>query len=724
MAITVTYSDGRKVVSDRGKTTEFNARGKKIVRLVKTTTPTGGTRFSRPSQVRIAGLSKNDTQNILPFITAAQREAANKNATARLVIESLAASRKRQEVKRLNTLHMLTLTPDGRRNLQVLSSGQASAFLSKNKNAPFSKDFRAKIQRFIEQNRPAGRRQKKFRFEITVLGDTYGTDSKKEAKFLLALKKTISRDQKFKKDFRDAIRSAGLNIGRGDKILLRAFKGAGQTGIGLLFSGRFIANAVDKLVIGVGGILTPNSRREVLREAGRAAKKTPITVAKGLDPTKPENWANIIIVATAVIAKGFTLKKVNKAYAKANKTLKLVTKAKIKARRLLGAKHRIVKKLIRQERKLKAIVSKLDKKRSLPSRALKVKTKTGKVGAKSKIKIITKKSVIRKETDLKDIKFKGKFRRSSTEAYQRKKSGFTRKAHQKALKEIKKSVQKPQKKPAVIDVDVIKGKPVIKISAGSGKKPLTVHKPVFRTGNIEVNAGTGQKLLLKTTQRIIGRTKTRLKTKVVSKTKVKTYTVSQKTLTSFKSYYKRLLALARVGSPFSALSKKLSSIQNKLFLPLLTRGVVSSKLLVKQKSAVSIRSLSKSRTGLKVVQKQATAVKQANAILRVLASISVTTTTVLRVERLIERLHKIRTRLRKLKKPFRFPRPKKKKRLSRRQRDEWDKIYSKVKKKYRPSLAALLFGIYGYRPKKVTGFEIRPLIKRRKKLVRKRKKRS
>ncbi len=922
MAIKVTYSDGRTVVSDRGKTTEFNARGKKIIRLVKTTTSTGGTRFSKPENVQLKGFSKNDTQNILPFITAAQREAANKNAAARLVIESLAASRQRQNIKRSNTIAIMTLTPSGRRNLQVLSSGQASAFLDKNRNAPFSNTFKNKIRQFIEQNRPAGRKGNRFRFEIIILGEVHGTNSKREAKFLVALKKTIERDQAFKRDIHDAMKRRKLIIKPGDRPFTKAVKGAGVAFLIFLKSPRVIGNLLDKAVITTAGLLTPNSRREVLREAGRAAKATPKAVGEGLDPRKPENWFNILLVLASVNLLAVNALKTGKFASITTTQRKVIANLKkasiIKRLALKSPKKNasILRRLAKQEKlllaKKKALAKRLKelKKSKTPKVKIKVKKKSLK-GLKARRKALVKKKAaflkelrkqaLRREQVLKRARkagFSDKQARAITKKYIRglkkrkssllrsrkkfvkeasleskalanrlakaKKSGLNKKQISrlkrklvKALKNKKKSLVKDKKEfIRLVKKKNAEGQRLLKrlrenevtirqISKGRRIKLLKAKRAsllkqranIIKQGRLKVSqalkllesarkAGISDKQLLRLKIKLLKARKAFLKgeikktlvsSKILRKLESKKFKAQARQVTKLRrqakrigpklikrgarisrlqsqieallsqieklspaakakvrilratpraspkvvevrasngqivllktpetiaktagksvnapprvvkgalAYYTTVFSQAKVGKPFKTSNSRAVAL-HKTYFPMFKSGTThklgtSPFSAVGRVSRLSPKSKARSKTSSAVDRLS----RQAISIATRIATLQAQRVTPRFLQELLRKLDTIRIRLKKLKRRFKFPRPKKKRRLSKKQKDEWDKLFSKLKRKYRPSLAAILFGIYGYRPKKVTGFEIRPLRKRRKKVVRKRKKRT
>lgn len=713
MAITATYSDGRKVVSSGGKVKEYNASGKRVIRLVKYKSKTGGTRYAKASSVQIKGLTKRETQNILPIITAAQQEAARKNSVARAVIESLQRSRERQSAKINRQIMLMELTPSGRKNLRVLQTQQARNYLKKIKNAPYNKSYKEKIRAFVRENQP--QKREKFTYKVTILGDTYGTNDKRQAKFLQALKKTIARDQAFKKDFNNAVRSAGLNLNRGDSTAWKAYKGAGQAGLAFLFSGRFLANAVDKLVIGTAGILTPKSRKAVIQEAWRAAKLTPKTVAQSLDPRKSENWANIILIAIAVNnlaaarLKINNLKSLRTAKNKVKEQIRTVKTARLKAAKT--NKKTTYKKLLKQEKRLVANRNRLN---------AKIK-KAQKVEAVKKLKAERKlvKAGMKKRARL-DKKISRRITKEQKK-FQKNKQAYIKKTQKKQARREAALIKKTQRKATkgVYEKRFLKelGK---EIRNTKGISKVRLKDPSSTT--VEVTAANGQVLLLKQA------------TKASAVTKTKTALVKPKVVQATKVYYKEVLAVARAGK---AITKSVSVAKNLhgKYKALFRYGTVPKVDLVKSSfSAIGAASKgvtsigARSRAAQKLSQKLGRAqvasvnnlTKQANNLAVSIAALSAVKISVVQVQRLLLRYKRIKLRLKKITKNLRLKlKFKRKKRPKKKVLDEWDKVYSKLNRKYRPSLAAILFGIYGHKPKVISGLELRPLLRKKKNANRK-----
>ena len=701
-----------------GRTSEYNKAGHKVVRLYKNVPK---------SMIKRGARAKNHSKFYrVNELTRKGRSIAAVFEAMKRKIKSAPSRKSKADRSKERAINLAVLRREpGQRTLRVLSEASAQAYLKRIRNAPFTESYRENIRAYVRSLRPhKSILSHKPRYgTIEVDGVVFGADTKRARNYLSNLKKTIARDRAFKRDWHDTIRRSGLFVNKGDKWYVKAYKGAGVAGLGVLRSGRFLANASDKLVAGVAGLGAGREFRQAVgQESFRSLKKTPGAVWAGLDPRKPENWANIILFATAVAAKGYSLKTANQDYAVATKALKKVRSARIRAKKMVlktGKGKSVYRSLLRKESQLRKVVARLDKARGLPNRLLKVKAKT-KGGVRLKKQTIRVTHKREKESDLEELqKAKNRFRKSASESYQRKKSGFTRKKSLQAAREIKKSVIRPKSKKPEVEVAIIKKgskvKPVIRIK--TPRKSYAINKPVARGGDsVEITTSNGQKLLLKTVQR----TKTRTVARSASKARMKQFSlktpkvivVKKPVIRQVKSFYESLLALAKVGHPANKLS---SVLAGKLrFFNLLVHGTVDKSLVASKTS-----SLQREVVAVRSVQSTASkaAVSSASAFRSKVSSL-LRSSTVSAYEQINELLEQTVRKVQPKKKPVtRLRLPRVRKRMSRERAKRVIAYYWRLLPvAYRPSLVAIFYGITGEKPpSSFTGFEIRPIIKKKKK---------
>jgi len=223
-------------------------------------------------------------------------------------------------------------------------------------------------------------REKAVSFPKVKIGNKFHTPrTKAESDWFKKIAKVVERDEKFKKAFSGTLKDVGLNINDSDRWYTRALKGAGQTGIGILFTGGFITNAIDKAIltgkgIFAGGEISKGVRQEAF---GRAIRETPKAAVAGFDPTKPENWTNIILTVAGIKATRGALIRTNTRFGKSfvpsvknagametalQSSLKKISAAKrlakdgIKAKSNVAANKRLLTKLSRLEPSVKASI--------------------------------------------------------------------------------------------------------------------------------------------------------------------------------------------------------------------------------------------------------------------------------------------------------------------------------------------------------------------------------
>lgn len=157
---------------------------------------------------------------------------------------------------------------------------------------------------------------------FSIGGQKVYPKSRAEYDFLKRLKGVIERDDKLKGSFNARLMALGLNIKDADKWYTKALKGTGTVGVGFVFTGNFLANAVDKAIVTntnlftkenlKGTVLAPLAPKSKIgnipalarKERQRALETIPAAVGQSFDPTKPENWANIVFVLGGVRAMG------------------------------------------------------------------------------------------------------------------------------------------------------------------------------------------------------------------------------------------------------------------------------------------------------------------------------------------------------------------------------------------------------------------------------------
>jgi len=386
--IKVTRSDGSRIeVDSRNRKKEYNASGKRVVRVVKT--PSG--KISNYNK-----LSPSDRRTYDRYLRGAElitQEQKRKQAVAEAIIRDLNASAQRTANRRERAVQLLRHTAGGRMTLTALSKKAAEIHLEKIKDSPYSQKYKNELKAYIASLTATKTSRKKNRYgEVVIDGVVFVPESQREANYLNNLKKTIVRDKKLREDWDKALKKSNLTVKAGDKWYIKAYKGAGQTGLGFLNSGRFIGNASDKLVAAVAGIgASKRIRSSVVSEAGRAARETPKAVGESFDPRKPENWANIILFAIAVnslaqasLSKSASPRRVTTAAKKTDKALTKVKAAKKAASKNAKKNASPLKKLRKQEKAL------LAKKKALTKRLKEIR-KEKPVKAKLKQKTIKSK---------------------------------------------------------------------------------------------------------------------------------------------------------------------------------------------------------------------------------------------------------------------------------------------------------------------------------------------
>lgn len=127
--------------------------------------------------------------------------------------------------------------------------------------------------------------------------------SKSQLNFYNHVNSVIKRDNRFRSNYANTLDKLGLNINKVDKWYYQALKGAGQAGVSIAFSGNFIANAIDKgLLYGRAAFSKKNIRDAAFADMRSAARATPGIVVGSVNPTKPENWANILLIIGGIKA--------------------------------------------------------------------------------------------------------------------------------------------------------------------------------------------------------------------------------------------------------------------------------------------------------------------------------------------------------------------------------------------------------------------------------------
>ena len=220
-------------------------------------------------------------------------------------------------------------------------------------------------------------------------------------------------------------------------------------------------------------------------------------------------------------------------------------------------------------------------------------------------------------------------------------------------------------------------------------------------------------------QKAYGKAKTinlPMKPSLINKySRVKLIRATPKVMKEVLTYDSLLRKIARVSIREASTIWSMQRFQtlNKLYNKLLFKGQVPAMkefLAIKPVLvAVAVKTAVKLATDVKVVTATKTAVITAQAILQdqiIPEDITPTLATKLKIP------YPILKRFRILFPPIKWKKNKKK------TLEEFLKWLLAQKKQYRPSLAAILFNITAYKvPKKVTGFEIRPMIVRKKKVT-------
>jgi hypothetical protein len=258
------------------------------------------------------------------------------------------------------------------------------------------------------------------------------------------------------------------------------------------------------------------------------------------------------------------------------------------------------------------------------------------------------------------------------------------------------------------------------------KKPKTnvysvkriINKPTkTSSGAVEVKSSTGQVTVmapLETVKKLRLKPSQLLQVKrsgLVKITSTKTVIVTKKSVISnLNKYYGLLLAQSNRGLNLQKALK--NSVFNKLhqeFFPLLTRGVVKTSLVSKQSLVSKTIQKSSVKTRQKQAIKQKQIVKQRQLIKQRQA---------VRQKQAVRELSKLKSQLKdRVRRKLRQRKIRKKEiklKLPKKDVEELFKWVKRQKVVYRPSLYAILLGIVGKQPKSVTGFEIRPVLKRKK----------
>ncbi len=175
--------------------------------------------------------------------------------------------------------------------------------------------------------------------------------STKERKVLINIEKSSARQLRFEQSINRFYSENNLSIRQGDKVLTLALKGTAQLGFGLINLPGFIGSAIDKALIAIQALSLKHFRRTTKKELSNTFKKVPRVVWEQFDPRKPENWANILLIAFGVkrAKRGVLKEKITASQAKklkvpSNVAKRIVKKSDLGIARLTG---KVVKSEVR-----------------------------------------------------------------------------------------------------------------------------------------------------------------------------------------------------------------------------------------------------------------------------------------------------------------------------------------------------------------------------------------
>lgn len=215
---------------------------------------------------------------------------------------------RKQERTNIFTSALTTKTPSGR----VANASLVSASIQKQINKINTKPFSTEYKRELQQLKRAYGVNKNIK-TIVVAGTTQTYTTAREKKFLQSLDKVLKRNDNFQKKYNGALSKLGLKISATDSWYVKALKGAGELGVGLVSIGGFLSMLVDNAVIYGKALFSKDNFIRTLGKSGlkQAGRDTPKAVVSGFDPTKPENWAGIIFTIAGVRIAKTGMRKIN-----------------------------------------------------------------------------------------------------------------------------------------------------------------------------------------------------------------------------------------------------------------------------------------------------------------------------------------------------------------------------------------------------------------------------
>jgi len=305
----VTKKDGTKIfIKDSKIVKEVSPEGKQRVRVRVAPLGTGARRKGVPAGEFVKDLPGIALQEKKRIVEAEKRKFQQEQA--RKQAEAAKKAEQQRKIRQTQSLRQALITgkptPIMQESTFVLKSflparqQELKNTITRLDKSPYSPSVKKELRLLAKSYDPKVQSQKTLP-QVRVQGNLVPYRTAGEKKFYQKLNNVWERDKRLKGRFEDVTNSLKLNIKDTDKWYTRALKGVGTAGVGILFTGEFLANAVDISLLQGKAMFSG----DVIRQANKRAtistlKKVPKAVGESFDPRKPENWANIALVLGGV----------------------------------------------------------------------------------------------------------------------------------------------------------------------------------------------------------------------------------------------------------------------------------------------------------------------------------------------------------------------------------------------------------------------------------------
>lgn len=173
--------------------------------------------------------------------------------------------------------------------------------------APYTQEYKKDLLDELRQYRDyvSGLRLKDAgRYTPIMVGNLeFVPKSSREAQFYRDLAKIAEKQRKKGTSLADTWRYLGLEINDKDRWYTKAIKGVGRFGTSFVDLGAFLSGEYDKGLFSYKALVDPKTRKAAFKfftdsnwSTLKSLPKLPKTVASGLDPRKPENWFDIMLI--------------------------------------------------------------------------------------------------------------------------------------------------------------------------------------------------------------------------------------------------------------------------------------------------------------------------------------------------------------------------------------------------------------------------------------------